>query len=160
MMGKVFQNKFSPESKLWVFQSDKELDGESVLGELSSFFANWQTHGRTVESACSVIEGRFLLVVVNEANYTVSGCAIDELTKTIRKVGEGRNLNLLDRGGFYYVVSEGLSYVKFTDFKKLYQQGVLKDDTDFYDASISINRELSTRWVSKIKDSWIKNRFL
>jgi len=160
MMNNVFQNKFSPESKLWVFQSDKEVNGEALLGELSSFFANWKTHGRKVESACSVIEGRFLLVVVNEGSYAVSGCAIDELTKTIRKVGEGSNLNLLDRGGFYCVGPQGLFYVKFADFKELYQQGVLKDDTEFYDASISVNRELSTKWVSKIKDSWMKNRVL
>ncbi len=160
MMNNVFQNKFSPESKLWVFQSDRELNGEALLSELSSFFANWQTHGRKVESACSVIEGRFLLVVVNEGSYAVSGCAIDELTKTIRKVGEGSNLNLLDRGGFYCVGPQGLSYVKFADFKELYQQGVLKNDTEFYDASISVNLELSTKWVSKIKDSWMKNRFL
>lgn len=160
MINNVFQNKFSPESKLWVFQSDREVNGEALLSELSSFFASWMTHGRKVESACSVIEGRFLLVVVNEGIYAVSGCAIDELTKTIRKVGEGSNLNLLDRDGFYCVGSQGLSYVKFADFKELYQQGVLKDDTEFYDASISVNLELSTKWVSKIKDSWMKNRFL
>lgn len=160
MMDKVFQNKFHPESKLWVFQSDRELNAEVLLGKMSSFFANWKTHGRKVESACSVIEGRFLLVVADEGSYTVSGCAIDELTKTIREVGEGSNLNLLDRAGFYFSGSRGLSYVKFADFKELYQQGVLEDDTEFFDASISVNRELSTRWVSKIGNSWMKNRLL
>ena len=160
MMDSVFQNKFSPESKLWVFQSDREVNGEALLSELTSFFASWKTHGRKVESACSVIEGRFLLVVVNEGSYAVSGCAIDELTKTIRKLGEESNVNLLDRAGFYCVASRGLSYVKFSAFKELYEQGVLEDDTEFYDASISVNRDLAKRWVSKIGDSWIKNRLL
>lgn len=156
----MFENSFGPESKLWVFQSAEEFNGEEVSRALLSFFENWQTHGRKVESASSVIEGRFLVVAVNELYHSVSGCAIDELTKAVNKVGSTKNLNLIDRGGFYIKVGNKLRYVKFTDFKDLYTQGEIVDHTEFYDASISVNREFSKKWVSRIGDSWMKSRFL
>src|SRR5690606_5886843 len=72
------------DARLWIYACDRELNELEELRVkeiLTEFCADWTSHGRSVESAADVIEGKFALIGGHIVDGDVSGCGIDKSTR-------------------------------------------------------------------------------
>ena len=74
-------------SRLWIFGAGDVLSDRAVaqvLDSAASFIESWAAHGTPLTGGCTLIEGRFLLVAVDQASVPPSGCSIDAMVRVLK----------------------------------------------------------------------------
>ena len=73
--------QFSENSRVWIYQSDKELNDEQavrVATLLNNFATQWTAHNHQLKAKAEVRYNRFLVLIVDETQAGASGCSIDK----------------------------------------------------------------------------------
>ena len=81
-------NNFSPQSKVWVYQSNREFTASETeeikkIGLL--FTRDWTAHGSQLNASLDILYNRFIVVMVDENDASASGCSIDKSLAFIKK---------------------------------------------------------------------------
>ena len=82
--------EFIPESKVWIYASNRELtqkDQETIASELEPFISEWAAHGKGLLGKSSILENRFVVLVVDESKAMASGCSIDTSVRFMKDLG-------------------------------------------------------------------------
>ncbi len=151
------------EARIWIYQADRLLNEQEVAcitRKLEKWQKEWNTHGLELYSEAWVEEQVFLILAIDESRQPASGCSIDQSVHFIRQIGSRINVEFLDRMNFAYQDENG--QVKLTSDKeigRLYEKGVITDDTLFYDTTIHTKGEWKKQKLTPLKDSW-HQRFL
>src|SRR5471030_2904253 len=97
--------QFSPNSRVWIYQSDRKLDDavvQQIQLHLSNFATQWTAHNHQLKAKAEIRYNRFLVLIVDESQAGASGCSIDKSVNFMKQVGEQFNINLLDRFNLAY----------------------------------------------------------
>src|SRR5437867_1922282 len=100
--------------KVWIYLSDKELNGEllnSVLKAGNEFVQNWKAHEMPLNATFEIQDNRFIVVSVDETTYNASGCSIDKLLRLIKQLEADHKLQLLNRLLIGYRTSNGVEVI-------------------------------------------------
>ena len=60
---------FSPQSRVWVYQSDREFtpsEAEAIQQQLNVFTEQWKAHGHQLDAKAEVIYNFFIVFTVDE----------------------------------------------------------------------------------------------
>ncbi len=160
----VLFESLSDTSRLWIFQSDRKLTSSEVEGiqaDLNLFMPQWTSHNRSLKAEAKVLYDHFVVVALDEqVSNSASGCSIDSMTHQIQAICQAnKNLNLLDRTTFYFLMKDGIKGIPMQEVSQAVQDGVVNSDSIVFNNLIKTKAELSTAWKVPIKDSWQK-RFL
>lgn len=111
----------SDESRVWVFGISPALDPsqqDTLLRAVDSFLGNWTAHNQPIKSARELREGSFLVIAVEKTEET-SGCSIDRLFGTLRKLETEFRASILDAGRVFFRHGDGrvdaMSRAEFKD---------------------------------------------
>ena len=90
---------FSPQSKIWVYSSEKDFseDSAEIQSQLNQFTSNWKSHGSQVKGSGYTIGGHIILLVADTSVCEVSGCSTDSSVQFITQLGQEFQLNFFDR---------------------------------------------------------------
>ena len=58
-------NDLSEDSRIWIYQSNKELNNDQVCeisGKLTDFLKTWNTHGKPISCSFQVKYNRFIII--------------------------------------------------------------------------------------------------
>lgn len=132
------------EARVWVYAADHEL-GETELAALTAtmarFLPAWRSHGRPVNAAWSVVDGRFL-VLAAWLTGEISGCGIDASVHALKRLRDREGLDLLPGPDVHYRGPDGPVTVTRRDFRALLESGEIRPDTLVYDTTIGTLGEL------------------
>ena len=67
-------------SRIWIYQANRKLSEEevhSITQQTSQFLEQWTAHGSDLEAGFEVKYNRFIVIGLNQANASASGCSID-----------------------------------------------------------------------------------
>jgi hypothetical protein len=149
--------QFSENSRVWVYQADRELserEVQQVQNELDSFTTGWTAHNNQLKAKGEVRYNRFLILTVDESQAGASGCSIDKSVRFIKDMQQQFNINLLDRFNLAYRQgSEVLSAPRHV-FEDMIKQGSINTDTIVFNNMVQNLSELQTKWEVPFKDSW------
>jgi len=101
--------KLSDESRVWVFGISPALDPsqqDTLLRGVDSFLGNWTAHNQPIKSARELREGSFLVIAVEKTEET-SGCSIDRLFGTLRKLETEFGASILDAARVFFRHGDG-----------------------------------------------------
>jgi len=76
-------------SKVWVYQADRELNSSEesfLLENLKIFIQDWAAHGSQLYGDVAIKDMRFVILAVDESKTGVSGCSIDTSVRKIKAV--------------------------------------------------------------------------
>ena len=149
--------QFSEQSRVWIYQSDKELYDEQakqLLNQLNDFTTEWTAHNHQLKAKAEVRYNRFLILIVDESQAGASGCSIDKSVNFMKQVGEQYNINLLDRFNLAYRDGEEVLSAPRHDFEEMLKQKNITTDTIVFNNMIQNLNELQTKWEVPFKDSW------
>lgn len=149
--------QFSEQSRVWIYQSDRELYDEQVkeLQEiLNNFTAEWTAHNHQLKAKAEIRYNRFLILVVDESQAGASGCSIDKSVNFMKKIEQQFGINLFDRFNLAYREGEKVLSTPRHHFEELLKSGKINTDTIVFNNLVQDLQQLETKWEVPFKNSW------
>src|SRR5690242_11524154 len=94
-----------PDSRIWIYQSDRELtteEVEQIKDETRKFLESWTAHNQTLKAGCEIRYNRFLILMVDEKSAGASGCSIDKSVHFIKSIEKNFKVSFFDRMMFAF----------------------------------------------------------
>ena len=144
--------------KVWAYSIGAPLSNKQLvelIEETGNFVNNWTAHENKLQASVRLFEGCVLLVEVDEALYSASGCSIDKLQRFIQTLENKYQVPLLDRFRVPVNTSGKFSVLSSEEIKNGLKDGRLSAETLVLDTSVSNSVELSN-WKQSLKNTWLK----
>jgi hypothetical protein len=149
--------QFSEHSRVWIYQSDRELYDEQVkeLQEiLNNFTAEWTAHNHQLKAKAEIRYNRFLILVVDESQAGASGCSIDKSVNFMKEIEQQFGIHLFDRFNLAYREGEKVLSTPRHHFEELLKSGKINTDTIVFNNLVQDLQQLETKWEVPFKNSW------
>jgi len=149
--------QFSENSRVWIYQSDKELTGVQVLQlqvQLDNFTTGWTAHNSQLKAKAEIRYNRFIILIVDESQAGASGCSIDKSVNFMKSIEQQYGINLFDRFNLAYRSGDKILSVSRNAFEDLLKNGSITSETIVFNNLAQNVAELQTKWEVPFKDSW------
>src|SRR5579872_5523837 len=140
--------QFSEHSRVWIYQSDKELtdkQASGLLDLLNNFAAEWTAHNHQLKAKAEVRYNRFLILIVDESQAGASGCSIDKSVNFMKQVEQHYGINLFDRFNMAYREEERVLSAPRQEFEDLLRSGKINSQTIVFNNLVHDLRQLETK---------------
>ena len=154
-------NDLSEDSRIWIYQSNKELNNDQVSEisrELTEFLKTWNTHGKPISCSYQVKYSRFIIIAA-ENTLEISGCSIDSSVAFIQSLEKKYSIVLLDKMDVAYRNNQTIDIISLKDFKQMVKNKSITSTTIVFNNLVSNVSELNSHWETTVEDSW-HGRFL
>ena len=153
---------FSENSRVWIYQADRNLSAEElrpIQERLDAFTATWEAHGKVLKAAAAIQYNRFIIFMVDEAQAPVTGCSIDKSVALLKGLEQEFHLNLFDRMQIAYRDENGIQACSKAAFEALIATGLVTADTVVFNNLAQTYGALQTAWEVPAKQSWHNQLF-
>ena len=150
----------SGSSKVWLYHSDRIFTNEEIpeiKQKIFDFVQIWVSHNRSLKSFGNLFHNRMIALFVDESQAGASGCSIDTSVHFLQKLGIEYNADFFNRMIFSYKQDENVYSVNAEEFRKLYSEGKITDDTLVFDNLVKTKEEFVESWIKPLNESWLKN---
>lgn len=155
---KLFNN-LAPQSRIWIYQSNKEFSAAQVLTfeELKNvFLQNWESHGSSVNGKMEIVHNRFIVVAINEADEKSCGRSVDASIRFIKELEQELDLTLLNRMLVAYKKNEKIFSCSIGEFEAMAKTGEVDKNTIVFNNTVHSLAEFESSWESTVEKSWHK----
>ena len=149
--------QFSEHSRVWIYQSDKELTDEQTAelhDLLNKFATSWTAHNHQLKAKAEVRYNRFLILIVDESQAGASGCSIDKSVNFMKQIEQHYGINLFDRFNMAYRDGEQVLAAPRHEFEELLRSGKINAQTIVFNNLVQDLQQLETRWEVPYNESW------
>jgi hypothetical protein len=153
---------FSPKSKVWVYQSDREFTAaevEAIEMKLQDFAAQWKAHGHQLDAKAEVVYNFFIVFTVDEAAANVTGCSIDASVRLVKEIELEFNVDLFNRFNMAYVADNKIVALNKEDFETLISIKKIGPQTIVFNNLVQNLEEFETKWEVPFEKSWHNSVF-
>ena len=150
------------DSRVWIYQCNRKLSEEEVAyieKMTAQFLEQWTAHGSDLEAGFEVKYQRFLVLGLNQANASASGCSIDASVRFIQSLQKELNVDLLDKMNVTFYNGAFIAHKPLADFKKMAKNKSVSPNTVVFNNLVNTKAEYLEYWEVPAKDSW-HSRFL
>ncbi len=115
--------------RLWMYAANRALNEqeEAEMGKaLEAFTSQWTSHDMPLQGKASILHQRVVLIAVNEAVHSVSGCGIDKSVKLMKDLGAQYGIDFFNR--LQILVKQDNALVGYT--KEQLQQAIDQGEVD------------------------------
>ena len=150
-------NELPDESRIWVYQAERELTLEEqqlVLQVSRTFIDQWATHGQPLIGSCQVKDRYFIIIAVDDRQLP-SGCSIDASVGLIRDLGNKLGVDLFGRTNVPLWVDNKVVTSPLAELKQLMKSGNISQDTLLINTLVEQKGSLSD-WKVPLRESWLK----
>ncbi|WP_316807003.1 ABC transporter ATPase [Pedobacter agri] len=148
---------FSPQSRVWVYQSDRKFtpaEEIAILDKLSSFTNQWKAHGNELLAKAEIRHGFFIILTVDESQANVTGCSIDSSVRLIKEIEQEYQVDLFNRFNMAYKVGNDVVVNSKEDFETLINIKQINSETIVFNNMVQTLAELENKWEVPFKNSW------
>jgi hypothetical protein len=146
-------------ARLWIFTSPSPLDTANILPPLQEFVRTWTAHRQDLQASAWVYDDYFILLAVDEAQTSASGCSIDKATRFVQDLGQSLNLNFLEKRRYFYRNGdEPIHAVDHPTMQAAVQDGIVAENTLVADTLLIQVGDLHRLWLP-FGQSWHRRLF-
>lgn len=150
------------DSRIWIYQANRKLSDDEVQQieeQTKNFLTQWTAHGTELEAGFEVKYNRFIIIGLNQANASASGCSIDASVRFIQSLEKQFELDLLDKMNVTFYNGPYIAHKSLEDFKKMAKSRSVSPNTVVFNNLVNTKAEYEEHWEVPAKDSW-HSRFL
>jgi hypothetical protein len=149
---------FSPESRIWMYQS---TETEHIKTKLEDYTSEWKAHGKAVKGFATIILNRFILIMADESKHQVSGCSIDGSVRLLKAFEKEMDIRLFDRHVLSFCDDNGenIQYLEMTHIENALQTKKITPETLYFNNTVQSKQDFEEKWIIPLKDSWL-SRFM
>ena len=156
-------SSYPDSSKVWIFSSSTKLTNEQeeqIAREVQDFLVSWKAHGDPLQASCKLLHGHFLIVSADEAAIKASGCSIDGLFRTVKRIGEKLSCDLSIGSDIYFLDGLEVASMKADEFEREIKQGRVTEATTVFNNAVQTLGDIRAgAWQTAFKNSWHAKRF-
>ena len=149
-------------SRIWIYQANRKLSEQEVAviqEKTANFLEQWTAHGSDLEAGFELKYNRFIVIGLNQANASASGCSIDASVRFIQSLEKEFDIDLLDKMNVTYYSGEYIAHKSLADFRKMAKSKSVSGNTIVFNNLVNTKAEYLENWEVPAKESWHK-RFL
>jgi hypothetical protein len=158
----VEYNELPNNSRIWVYQSDREFTQEEVdyiSSQSKEFIQQWTRHGSDLKGSFTIKYNQFLVLAVDQGFNNVSGCSIDASVHFVQALEQKLNVDMMDKMNISFKVGDHINVLKMNAFKEFAKAKKINAETVVFNNMIATKQELEEQWEVPAEQSWHK-RFL
>jgi hypothetical protein len=144
--------QLSNNAPVWIFGISPSLDPQQsgiLLGEVNAFLDNWAAHNVPITAAAELREGSFLIVAADEASEK-SGCSIDRMFGTLRKLERDLQVQILDSTRVFFREGASVRAINRAEFRN-----AATAETPVFDVTAErLGDVRQGAWERRAGDSW------
>ncbi|MCH7512495.1 MAG: hypothetical protein IH947_00910 [Bacteroidetes bacterium] len=155
-------DKMARDSRVWLYQSDRDLTAEEqnyILEQTEKFLNTWVAHGTNLNSSVKIFYKRFLVILVDEKFASVSGCSIDSSVRFVKALETELNVNFFDRTKVAFLDDGNVFLESLNKIKNRISEGIISGDTLTFNNLIKNKAELEESWMVPASETWL-SRYL
>jgi hypothetical protein len=148
-----------PDAKVWIYQSNRPFTDEELRDlepQINTFADEWVSHNVKLRAFGAVYLKQFIVLMVDESQAGASGCSIDRSVYFLKLVERNFGVELFDRMTFAYRLGEEVRTAPREEFVRLYQMGVINDETLVFDNLVTSKEAFDKAWIKPLGESWHK----
>lgn len=148
---------FSPQSRVWVYQSDRKftsVEESEILNKLAAFTNQWKAHGNELLAKAEIRYGFFIILTVDESQAGVTGCSIDSSVRLIKEIEQKYHVDLFNRFNIAYKVNGEVVVNSKEDFETLVNIKQVTQETIVFNNMVQNLAELESKWEVPFQNSW------
>jgi len=152
-------------ARVWIHPTTEPMANSTqsdLLGRLDSFVETWTSHQQGVEGGATVLYDRFVVLAgARTDGADPSGCAIDDATRAVDRIGEAVEIAWVPSLHVIYRAQDGpIAAVPRSTFQERADAGVVTTETTVFDPSVSTLEELRNgSFEQRAGDSWHARAF-
>ncbi|MBK8442683.1 MAG: hypothetical protein IPL35_04350 [Sphingobacteriales bacterium] len=154
--------QLSSEARVWIFQIHRNLSAHEIApiqNLVQNFAAAWQSHGKPLNAAATVLQERFIVIAADEQNNKAGGCSIDGMTRFLQDIEQTFDIAVFQRTQVAYRQADGsIADFHFNDAQHLLQDGTLTPDTLIYNITVHTKAEAEAHFLQPLRHSWLAKR--
>lgn len=151
-------DKMARDSRVWLYQSDRDLTAEEqnyILEQTEKFLNTWVAHGTNLNSSVKIFYKRFLVILVDEKFASVSGCSIDSSVRFVKALETELNVNFFDRTKVAFLDDGNVFLESLNKIKNRISEGIISGDTLTFNNLIKNKAELEESWMVPASETWL-----
>jgi len=148
---------FSPQSRVWIYQSDRKFtstEETEILNKLAAFTNQWKAHGNELLAKAEIRYGFFIILTVDESQAGVTGCSIDSSVRLIKEIEQEYHVDLFNRFNIAYKVNGEVVVNSKEDFETLVNIKQVTPETIVFNNMVQNLAELESKWEVPFQNSW------
>ena len=148
---------FSPQSKIWIYQSNREFtiaEVSEIQEKLDTFTAQWKAHGHQLAAKAEIIYNFFIVFTVDETAAGATGCSIDASVRIIKEIEQTYKLDLFNRFNMAYKQDGKVVVLNKEDFETLISIKKITPDTIVFNNLVQNLGEFENKWEVPFEKSW------
>ncbi len=146
-------------SRVWIYQSIREfneIETISLKNDLAQFAQSWVSHNQLLTAVGDVLYNRFIVLMVDESYVGAGGCSIDSSVYFLKQIEFRYRTELFERLNFAWLEDEVVRTASKDEFRKLFEKGLISDETPVFDNLVSTKEEFESEWIKPLAKSWHK----
>jgi len=150
------------DSRIWIYQANRKLSDDEVAqitNLTQDFLTQWTAHGSDLEAGLEIKYNRFIVLGLNQANASASGCSIDASVHFIQSLEKKFDVDLLDKMNVTFYSGDYIAYKPLADFRKMVKDKSVSKNTVVFNNLVNTKAEYLENWEVPAHESW-HNRFL
>lgn len=144
-------------SRIWIYQCNRsfsETELEEVKEGLNAFLTQWTAHGSDLKAGFEIKYNRFIIIGLDQAQASASGCSIDASVHYIQSLEKKYNVDLLDKMNVSYKQGEYIAYKDLKDFKKMAKERAVSKNTVVFNNLVATKQDYIENWEVPASESW------
>lgn len=153
---------FNDNAKVWVYQATRMLGiAEALQADdiLQNFVSNWQSHGNAVKGFANIFFGRFIVLMADETQATVSGCSTDASVRVIKQLEETFNISLFNRQQLAFIVKDKIELLPLSQLDYAINNGFIQAHTLYFNNLVNTKADFLNNWIVPTSKSWLGKKF-
>lgn len=154
--------EFHDQSRVWIYQCSRVFHLSEALElekMLQDFAAGWKSHADPVKGYANLFYGRFIVLMADETNTTVSGCSTDSSVALMRKIEQQFQVQLFDRQNLAFVRHNKIETIPMSQLPYAIEHGFIGPETLYFDNTVLTKLDFLQRWIAPVQSTWLA-RFL
>ncbi len=144
-------------SRIWIYQCNRSFSPEElaeITAGLNTFLTQWTAHGSDLKAGFEIKYNRFIIIGLDQAEASASGCSIDASVHYIQNLEQQFKIDLLDKMNVSYKQGDFVAYKALKDFKKMAKQRAISKNTVVFNNLVATKQEYLENWEVPASESW------
>lgn len=145
--------------KLWIYQADRKLtrqECEVILKKSHQFVESWATHGKPLRASVEILFEVFLVLAVDESDFSASGCSIDKSLQFIKQINNDHGIDFLNRKIIAFFRNNEVILEPFASVKSQIKAGKIGKDSIIFNNLVNSRQQMESTWKIPVRGSWLK----
>lgn len=154
--------ELEPSSRIWVYQSSKTLsegDQQVITEAATTFFNQWQAHGKDLKCGFRIAYDQFLVLGVDEDFNAATGCSIDASVHLVKQLEQELGVNFFDRMQIPFLKEGKVNLYSMQQLTQTVAAGEVQAQSVTFNNLVSTKAEFDTSWQVPAAESWLSRYF-